>query len=93
MNNTKVGNRVGENMLIRLTRLMKQYEDELKIVDGKVSLVLNSDGSGTLFAPFTNSIDKSLDLDMPVWDFLNTNTLIDFLEANQLTRTLMIRGK
>lgn len=88
-NSTKI---VGEDKLTRLVRLMKKYEDELAIVDGKVNLVLNSDGSGTLFAPFTDEIDKTVSIDMPVFDFLNTAILIEFLEASQLRRTLMIRS-
>lgn len=81
-----------ENKLTKLIRLLKVYETELKVTDGNVSIVLNSDGSGTIFAPYKYADGN--DAESAVFDFKDgSNDLIAFLEGSELTRTLMIRGK
>ena len=78
-------NRVGENMLEKLIRLMSRYENQLRVEETereiKINISLFTDGSGTVFANFVE-----------VYTFIDLNGLLSFLEAGQLKRTLMARG-
>ena len=80
-NNSKT---IGENKLESLLRLMKRYEDQVKgdtTDSADINVVLNANGYGTLKC-----------YNQSVYDFEATENLIEYLEAGQLKRTLMVRG-
>ena len=66
-------------------RLMKRYEEQLQKDETEdkiqVKIELESAGEGCLRVKYTN-----------VLDFSSVDTLFQFLEGNELKRSLMIRG-
>ena len=74
------GNRVGEDKLSKMVRLLAKYELELGMVEGHVYINVDSCGQGQLFAAYHL-----------MYEFQTTQDLVAFLEANQLDRTRLVR--
>ena len=76
-NNSKT---VGENKLDKLVRLMKRYEGEVSTQGEEVSVSIDSEGCSLLLVGrdiiYGGGVEK----------------VVEFLEAGQLKRTLMVRG-
>lgn len=78
---------VGENILNRLIRLLREFNERNVTGDAEVELRLSPNGAGQL----VHSVQDP-DEDVVIYDFSNTTELIHFLEMSPIDQMREIRA-
>jgi hypothetical protein len=82
-----MSNKIGENAMQKMARLLKKFEAE-HVEEGSavsIKLVVDADGSGSLM--YRN--EESVFYDTAIYKFPNLEQLVDFLGAAPIRRLLM----